>query len=390
MSSYEQSRPVSAAQPAVVSSTAQRESSTAQRSYEPRKSGSGTGWSISTKELIGLCQRVGQSLKAGVEIRRVWQQESTRGSATQRHHLDSIYRHIAAGGTVADAMRACGGYFPRLTCQMVEIGEKTGQLDEVLLKLAKYYEQQEAMKRSFYLGIAWPMLQLFAATFIIAGVIWISGLIGGFMGTGGTIDILGLGLTGGSGAILFLLSVATVVGGVVLSINALLRGWFGGGPLRLAMRLPVLGTCLESFALSRLTWSFALGLESGMDAKRVIELALGATQNAHYEQHTAAIVAGVARGNSFHDSFAQSNAFPSDFLFALETAEIAGATSESLLRLAKQYEEKAHEAMRYVTMACTAATFALVALIIIMAIGRLAMFVFQPYREAIDMINNGI
>ncbi|WP_254513522.1 type II secretion system F family protein [Anatilimnocola floriformis] len=386
MSSFEQAQPAS--RPAhVTAESTQRDV----RSSEPRRAiGGGPTWSISTKELIGLCQRVGQSLKAGVEIRRVWQQESTRGNATHRQHIDSIFRHVAAGGTVADAMRACGGFFPRLTCQMVEIGEKTGQLDEVLLKLAKYYEQQEAMKRSFYLGIAWPMLQLGAATIIIAAVIWISGMIGSFMGTGQGVDILGLGLTGGWGAILFLLSVATVVGGVVLAINALLRGWFGGGPLRMAMRLPVLGTCLESFALSRLTWSFALGLESGMDARRVVELALSATQNAHYEQHTAEIVSGISHGQTFHDSFAQSNAFPSDFLFALETAEIAGATSESLLRLAKQYEEKAHEAMRYVTMACTAATFALVALIIIMAIGRLAMFVFQPYRDAMDMINNGV
>lgn len=379
MSQYEQSQPA----PRAI-----QERSTAP-DYAPRESRSqptssgGFNWSISTKALIGLCQRVGQSLKAGVEIRRVWQMESTRGSATQRRHMDSIFRHVAAGGTVADAMRGCGGYFPQLTCQMVEIGEKTGQLDEVLLKLARYYEQQAGLKRMFYLGIAWPMLQLFAATFVIAGVIWISGMIG-------SVDILGLGLTGGWGAILFLLSVFTVIGGVVLAVNALLRGWFGTAPLRMAMRLPVIGGCLEAFALSRLTWSFALGLESGMDARRVVELALAATQNAHFEQHSAAISAGVGRGQTFYDSFAQTHAFPDDFLYSLETAEMAGATSESLLTLAKQYEEKSHEAMRWLTMAATGATFAAVACILILAIVRLAMFVMQPYREAMDMINNGI
>jgi type IV pilus assembly protein PilC len=376
MTAYEQSQPVPEAQ----RSASQRASS-----------GSRLSWAISSKDLIGLCQRVGQALKAGVEVRRVWQMESQHGSATHRQHMQSILRHVSAGGTVCDALRACGGYFPPLTCQMVEIGEKTGQLDGVLLKLAKYYEQQESLKRSFYLGIAWPMLQLVAATFVIAGVIWISGLIGGFMGTGGAgVDILGLGLTGGWGALLFLLSVATVAGGIFLAINALLRGWFGPAPLQIAMRLPVLGTCLESFALSRLTWSFALGLESGMDARRVVELAVAATQNAHYEQHAAAISGGVGRGQTFFDSFQQTNAFPQDFLYSLETAEIAGATSEALLRLAKQYEDKAHEAMRYVTMAATAATFVIVALVMILAIARLAFFVFQPYREAIDMINNGI
>lgn len=369
MTAYEQSQPVPEAQ----------------RSASHRaSSGGGLSWAISSKDLIGLCQRVGQSLKAGVEVRRVWQMESQHGSVTHRQHMESILRHVASGGTVADALRACGGYFPPLTCQMAEIGEKTGQLDGVLLKLAAYYEQQEALKRSFYLGIAWPMLQLVAATFVIAGVIWISGMIGA------GVDIIGLGLTGGWGALLFLLSVATVAGGIFLAINALLRGWFGPAPLQIAMRLPVLGTCLESFALSRLTWSFALGLESGMDARRVVELAVAATQNAHYEQHAATISAGVGRGQTFFDSFQQTHAFPQDFLYSLETAEIAGATSEALLRLAKQYEDKAHEAMRYVTMACTAATFVTVALVMILAIARLAFFVFQPYREAIDMLNNGI
>lgn len=326
---------------------------------------------------------MGQSLKAGVEIRRVWQMETTRGSAPQRRYMEEIYRQVSAGGTVADAMRSCGGFFPPLFCQMIEIGEKTGQLDEVLLKLARYYEQQAAMKRSFYLGIAWPMFQLVAATFVIAGVIWISGMLGG-------LDILGLGLTGGWGALLFLSSVFTVVGGIVLAVNALLRGWFGSGPLRLAMRLPVLGGCLEAFALSRLTWSFALALESGMDARRAVELALAATQNAHYEQHTAAISAGVGRGQTFYDSFAQTYAFPNEFLYSLETAEIAGATSESLLRLAKQYEEKAHEAMRILTMAATAATFVTVAIVMILAIIKMAMFVAQPYKEAFDFLDKGI
>jgi type IV pilus assembly protein PilC len=384
MASYEQSQPAAPAQ-ALINQSA---SDYAPRGSSANKPFGGLTWSISTKELIGLCQRVGQSLQAGLEVRRVWQQEATRGRDKHRRHMEHIFARVSAGETVADAMRECGGYIPSLTCQMVEIGEKTGKLDEVLLRLAKYYETQVAMQRTFYFGIAWPMVQLFASTFIIAGVIWITGLISN--STGFTMDILGLGLTGGWGATLFICSVFTVIGGIVLGVNALLRGWFGSAPMRIAMRLPVIGPCLEAFALSRLTWSFALGLESGMDARRVVELAVASTQNAHYEQHAQAISASVGRGQTFHDSFAQTHAFPDEFLFSLETAEIAGVTSESLLRLTKQYEQKATDALKILTMIATGVTFALVALVIIFAIFRMASFVFQPYYEAIDMYNNGI
>ncbi|QDU25430.1 Type II secretion system protein F [Anatilimnocola aggregata] len=373
MTSYEQARPIV---PTDAASAVDREGRVARGSerapqIEPGKTG--LTWTISAGELIGLCQRVGTSIKAGVDIRRIWQSEASRGKESHRRHMEQIFRRVSAGDTVADAMRGCHGYIPPLTCQMVEIGEKTGQLDEVLLKLAHYYEQQAAMRRMFYFGIAWPMIQLFGATFVIALVIWINGFVNTLV-DGVKLDILGLGLSGASGALIFIASVATVIAGIVLAINGLLRGWFGPAPIQMAMRLPIIGNCLEAFALARLTWSFALGLESGMDARRVVELAIAATQNKHYEQHSAAVTAAIGRGQTFHEAFAQTKAFPDDFLFALETAEIAGTTNESLLRLTKQYEEKAQGAMRMLTMAATAVTFLVVTLVIVLAIARMAMF----------------
>ncbi|WP_425617913.1 type II secretion system F family protein [Anatilimnocola sp. NA78] len=372
MSQFEQSRPIIPAA-AQLGERDARVARGSESSFDPTNRPSTSGWAISSSELIGLCQRVGNSLKAGVDVRRLWQQEATRGKESHRRHMEQIFRHISAGGTMADAFRETNGYLPPLVCQMAEIGEKTGRLDEVLLKLAHYYEQQAAMRRTFYFGIAWPMLQLVAAVFVVALVIWINGFVN-TLAEGVTLDILGLGLVGTSGALIFLASIATVVGGIVLAINGLMRGWFGPAPVQIAMRLPVIGPCLEAFALSRLTWSFALGLESGMDARRVVELAIAATQNTHYEQHSATVAAAVGRGETFYEAFSQTHAFPNDFLFALETAEIAGTTNESLLRLTKQYEDKAHGAMRMLTMAATALTFVFVAFIMILAIARLAMF----------------
>lgn len=382
MSSYEQS------QPAQAPSRAHLTDSTTASDYAPRSRPNaafgGATWAISATELIGLCQRVGQSLHAGVEIRRVWKLEAGRGSSAHRRHMEHILQAVSAGGTVADAMRDCGGYIPPLTCQMVEIGEKTGKLDEVLLRLAKYYEQQVAMQRTFWLGIAWPGFQFVVGVLVIAAVIWLPSAL-----TGSNIDILGLGLTGGYGAILFLCSVLTIIAGIALTITALLRGWLGTLPVQIAMRLPVIGGCLEAFALSRLTWSFALGLESGMDARRVVELAVAATQNAYYEQHSAAISAGVGRGQTFYDSFQQTHAFPDDFLYALESAEIAGVTNESLLRLTTQYEQKAANSLRILTMIATALTWVTIALVMILAIVRLFMSYMQPTYEMLDLINQG-
>jgi type II secretory pathway component PulF len=382
MSQSEQSQP---AQSAARSLTT--ESASVAAYGPPSQPGAGPGktpWAISAKELIGLCHRVGQSLQAGVDIRRIWKHEASRGSPRHRRHIEHIARQVSAGGTVADAMRECGGYFPPLMCQMVEIGEKTGRLDDVLLRLTKYYEEQVAMQWTFWLGIAWPAFQFVVGVLVIAAVIWLPSAL-----TGSNIDVLGLGLTGGYGAILFLCSVVTIIGGIALAITALLRGWFGSAPVQIAMRLPVIGGCLQAFALSRLTWAFALGLESGMDAQRVVELALAATHNPYYQQHTAAISASVGRGQTFYDSFQQTYAFPEDFLYALESAEMAGVTSESLLRLTTQYEQKATSALRTLTIIATALTWVAIALVMVLAIVQLFKSYMQPTYEMLDMINQG-
>ena len=108
MASYEQSQPASPAH-ALVNQSANE--------FSPRSAANkpfgGLTWSISTKELIGLCQRVGHSLQAGLDVRRVWQQEATRGREKHRRHMEHIFRQVSAGETVADAMRECGGYIPR-------------------------------------------------------------------------------------------------------------------------------------------------------------------------------------------------------------------------------------------------------------------------------------
>jgi type IV pilus assembly protein PilC len=377
MTSYEQSRPFEPADDRARSfappAFGQQADLARGDGRAPPTSSGGGNWAISSSELIGLCHRVGTQLKSGVDVTRIWQLEASRGKEKHRRHMEHIFRQVSAGSNMADAMRECGGYLPPLVCQMVEIGEKTGRLDDVLLKLANYYEQQASMRRMFYFGIAWPMIQLTLAVLVIALVIWINGFINTLV-DGVRLDILGLGLIGTSGALIFLASVATLIGGTILAVNALMRGWFGPAPVRIAMRLPIIGSCLEAFALARLTWAFSLGLESGMDARRVVELAVAATQNEYYQQHIPAISAAVGRGQTFFDAFQQTHAFPNDFLFSLETAEIAGTTSESLLRLTKQYEEKAQGAMRMLTMAATVVTFLVVGLIILLAIAKLAMF----------------
>lgn len=340
-------------------------------------------FAISSGNLIQLCHRVGSSLRAGIDVRRIWEQEARFGSPWHKQQVEGVRRAVAVGDSVAEAMRNSGGYFPPLFCQMVEIGEKTGKLDEILLQLAQYYEHQRQLKWQFIRGVAWPMLELVASVLVIAGVIWITGLLNDRPGAP-AVDITGLGLSGGWGAITFL----TIVGGFFAALGgalyALARGWLGPAPIFFAMRIPILGPCLEALALARLTWSFAYALDAGMGAEQSTDLAIAATSNGYYLSQKETVLRKISGGATFHEAFSAAKVFPEDFLHNLESAEIAGATTEQLLRLARLYDDQATQSLKTLTTIATVVTMMFVFGVIIFAIFKMAMFYIGSINDALN------
>ncbi|HZN36817.1 MAG TPA: type II secretion system F family protein [Pirellulaceae bacterium] len=344
---------------------------------------------ISTRSLIQLCRRVGTAVKSGIDARRVWEMEERHATGPLKAALGGIRQQIAHGGTVAEGMQGADGYFPPMFVQMVAIGEQTGKLDEVLHRLAEHYEHLATMQRTFWIGIAWPLFELVFAVLVIGLLILVTGIIGAVSG-GDAPDVLGWGLVGPSGALVWFTFCAFIAGGITLFCMAITRGWMGPQPMLLAMRIPVLGKCLESLALSRLTWSLALALDSGMDARRAVELSIRAAQNPYYESSLPRVTAGIRANRQFHESFADGEVFPTEFLQQLETAELAGATTETLLRLATEYEDRARTSLRILTGIATVLVMLLVFGVMIFAIFSLFYHAYlKPMHEALEMAETG-
>lgn len=344
---------------------------------------------ISSRALIQLCHRVGTAVKSGVDARRIWETEERHASGPLRTAITGIREKVVEGGTIADGMQAAEGYFPPMFVQMVAIGEQTGKLDEVLKRLGEHYEHLASMQRAFWTGIAWPLFELIFAVLIIGGVIFITGIIGAATGSEPT-DVLGWGLVGTGGAITWFVFCGFVAGGIALFVHALTSGWLGPQPMLVAMRIPVLGKCLESLALARLTWSLAIALDSGMDARRAAILAIRSAQNPYYESSLPQVSNSIRANRQFHESFADGGVFPPDFLQQVEVAEMAGATTEALLRLAKEYDERARSSMRVLTGIATALVMMIVFGVIIFAIFSLFYNAyFKPLNDILNATQNG-
>jgi type IV pilus assembly protein PilC len=93
----------------------------------------------------------------------------TSGNAILEDVIHELRQRIEAGGSMAEPMRQ-SGFFPPMVTQMTSVGESTGELDAMLVKVADYYEEEvdEVMKN--LLTILEPVLMVFLGV-VVGGVV---------------------------------------------------------------------------------------------------------------------------------------------------------------------------------------------------------------------------
>jgi len=95
----------------------------------------------------------------------------TSGNAVLEEVIRSLRKHIEEGKTLSEPMRQ-SGFFPPMVTQMVSVGESTGELDNMLVKVADYYEEEVDVLVANLLTILEPVLMVILG--VIVGTIVIA------------------------------------------------------------------------------------------------------------------------------------------------------------------------------------------------------------------------
>ncbi len=315
---------------------------------------------LSTRQLEQLCHRLGRSLKAGIPIARAWENETRLHTGDLRGAFEQVQAEIADGGTAADAVaeQKC---FPPMFAEMVRVGEETGRLDEALLRLADHYRNLVRMHRTMKQALTWPVLQSIAAVVVITVFFLIAARLESTMAFFRAPDVFMLGLPPLGNLILFWGIILGIAASLFVAVKGVASGWLGRLPVQMAMSMPLLGQAVRTLSLSRFAWSFGTAVESGMDAKQAIRLAVRSTQNHYYTVHEESIAEAVHQGNEFFTALDQAEAFPEELVQAVQVGELTGDLPESLDRLSDDYREQSELSLRRISQVTGFMVFSLVA-----------------------------
>jgi len=94
-------------------------------------------------ELVRFARTLGELLASGLAIGEALEITSEgMGLAVYRKIILEAREKVIKGVSLANAFRKDEKYFPGLLTSVISVGEKTGQLDKILLELADFYEEQ--------------------------------------------------------------------------------------------------------------------------------------------------------------------------------------------------------------------------------------------------------
>jgi type IV pilus assembly protein PilC len=329
--------------------------------------------------LIDLCRALRHYLGAGLTLRDVFRQQAKKGSAAVRPVAARVSAGMETGDDLEELLKKETAVFPALFVALATVGEQTGMLPEVFGELEKYYRLQQRLRKQFISQITMPAIQLFAAIFVVAGLIWILGLLGGGF------DPIGLG-TGAGPALGFLCAAFGLLGGV-LALYALAKRVLREGVLDgWLLRLPVVGPCLQALAVTRFCLALRLTLESAMPIARALRLSFRATGNGAFAAAADTAGRSVKAGEELAVALAKTRLFPEQFQQVLEVGEESGRLSDILEHQGEQYAEESERRLKALATAAGWGVWLVVAGIIIFCIFRIAL----SYVGAIEEASRGL
>lgn len=322
---------------------------------------------------LSVMLKSGMPLLMGIEVLK---RQALRTKMAQVWRLTE--QDIENGESLAGAMskHRC---FPQLVLKLVEVGENTGKLEEVLKKSAEMLENKRSLRNQLLTALAYPSIVLIAAigvtVFMLVSVIPKIELFLGSLGrrlpplTQLLVDI-------SSGVRNYALLVFLGIFFVGVSLFAFYR-WPPGRFWidRFALKIPILGRILKLSATILFARTMSMMLESGLTLLESLQMISQLHSNQYLIQKLMFAGDYVLQGGSLSEPIAQSDCYMPMLGSMVAVGETAGNLVETLREVAHFHETQLKLTIRWLGT--------LIEPLIIVVVGGIVGFVYVAFFVAV-------
>ena len=265
-------------------------------------------------------------LEAGVPVQRSLNTVTPGLKPRLKKAFVEIADGVAQGNPMSETMVLHSKVFDPVDIMLVEVGETSGNLPDLIGLLSKWHEMSARMLRKMISGLILPVLVLTIAAFVFPLP---SFVLGGWDLKAYLLKVFGI-------LLLFWIPAAIIV--------LIIRTTPKTGPARrvldtIVLRIPVLGRAVYRLSIGRFCWAFHMLSMAGVPYSESVDMSLSVTGNQVVADMFRPAAKSVKSGELMSAGF--SKKLPFDVVEMWKTGEETGRLDDMSKRLANNYSEQA-------------------------------------------------
>lgn len=317
--------------------------------------------------------------KAGVPILRAF--AGLQASATKPAMVDllkDIRASLDQGRDLSSALMRHQDLFGAFYISMIRVGEMTGRLTEVFLRLNEHMEFERDVRERIKQAMRYPIFVMIAMgiAIVILNIFVIPVFAKVFAGFNAQLPLITRGLLAFSSWMLawwpLLLALGFVAGFLVKGYLKTPNGRYKWDARKL--KLPIIGEIILKATLARFARSFALSSQSGVPLVQALTVVAQTVDNAYIGSRIEQMRDGIERGESISRCAAATGVFTPVVLQMINVGEETGELDNLLFEIAGMYERETDYNIKGLSAAIEPILLAVIAVLVLL----LALGVFLP------------
>jgi general secretion pathway protein F len=305
--------------------------------------------SLNTDQLAGITRQLATLIGAGLTIEGaltalVEQAETER----ERQVIAQLRASIREGQALAQAMAAFPKSFSELYRTLVNAGEASGKLPDVLIKLADYVEEQQAIKQKIITAMVYPIIVTIICLLVVVGLMLyvVPQVVGVFESTKQTLPFMTRALLGLSTMLKWTwwLWILAAVGAVVGFRFAMKRPAQRHRFHSALLRMPIFGRLIRVRESSQLAATLSILVGSGVPVLTAMNAGVGVVNNIPMrlalERAANQVREGVSLSRALQAQNTKPTLFPPVMLHLVASGEASGRLPETLASAARQQQRE--------------------------------------------------
>jgi type IV pilus assembly protein PilC len=307
--------------------------------------------SVKITDLILFSKQFRSMMQAGIPIVRLLTVlENQTENKTLKKAVAVIGQDIKAGSTLHDAMKKHPGIFSPLYLSMINAGEISGTIPDVMERLIGIIEHEHKVKSDVRSAMQYPIIVVIALgiaffvllTFVIPKFVTIFTKVGMELPLPTKLAIMLHHL---------LIDWWYVIIAVIVGLIVGLRLWFKTDSGRLArdtfiLNLPLFGPLLQKAALSRFASIFAILQSSGVPVMQALEVLIGTIGNAAISRQFDMVREKIREGQGISGPLGSAKYFTPMVVDMVAVGEESGNIDDMLRQISVHYDDEVAYAVK--------------------------------------------